>query len=318
MMAPVAEPRVQLPVDSWVATRDTLHMWTQVVGKIRMALTPPINHWWHVTLYPSARGLGTGPIPLPSRILDIEFDFVDHELVLRTSDGGLRRFPLAGHSVATFYAATLEALADLGVTVDIHAVPNEVAVAIPFAEDTEHCTYEPEQARAFWRQLIDAQRMLLEFRSGFTGKVSPVHYFWGAMDLAVTRFSGRTAPPHPGGAPNCPDSVMLEGYSRELSSAGFWPGGGAEGAFYSYAYPAPDGFERTPMPEGAYYSDELGEFLLPYENVRRAEDPEGLVRDFLEATYRGAAELGRWPVLGGKGEHGEVAHGDAAHPVTAR
>lgn len=287
--------RTELPVDSWQPTRDTLHMWTQIVGKVRMALTPPVNHWWHVTLYPSARGLSTGPILAPSGILDIEFDFIEHELVLRTSDGGRRALPLAGQSVASFYEETLSALRELGVPVEIHPVPNEVAVAIPFADDTIHCTYDPEHAQAFWRQLIDAERQLQSFRSGFTGKVSPVHYFWGAMDLAVTRFSGRTAPRHPGGAPNCPDSVMLEGYSHELSSAGFWPGGGAEGAYYSYAYPAPEGFAEAPVPAGAFFSEELGEFLLPYETVRRSTDPDALVREFLDATYRAAADLGHWP-----------------------
>lgn len=286
--------RIELPVDSWQPTRDTLHMWTQIVGKIRMALTPPVNHWWHVTLYLSARGLSTGPIQTPAGIVDIEFDFIEHELVLRTSDGGRRAFPLAGQSVASFYAQTFDALSALGVSVEIHPVPNEVAVAIPFAEDTTHCTYDPRQAGAFWHQLIDADRQLRQFRSGFTGKVSPVHYFWGAMDLAVTRFSGRTAPRHPGGAPNCPDSVMFEGYSRELSSAGFWPGGGAEGAYYSYAYPAPEGFADAPVPEGAYFSEELGEFLLPYETVRHSADPDALVQEFLDATYRAAADLGRW------------------------
>jgi hypothetical protein len=289
--------RTELLVDSWKDTRDTLHMWTQVVGKIRMALTPPVNHWWHVTLYLSARGLSTGPVPVRAGILDIEFDFVDHRLVLRTSDGSSRAFPLAGLSVASFYEATLDALGELGVEVEIHPVPNEVEVALPFPDDTVHCTYEPEQAQAFWRQLIDAGAQLQRFRSGFLGKVSPVHYFWGAMDLAVTRFSGRPAPLHPGGAPNCPDSVMHEGYSHELSSAGFWPGGGAEGAYYSYAYPAPEGFAEAKVPEGAYFSEELGEFLLPYEVVRAAPDPEALVQEFLEATYRAAAELGEWPAL---------------------
>lgn len=287
--------RAELPIDSWQATRDTLHLWTQVVGKIRMALSPPVNHWWHVTLYLSARGLRTGPIPVPDGILDIEFDFIEHALVLRTSDGGDRTFPLAGHSVASFYESTLNGLHELGVEARIHPVPNEVVVAIPFAEDTEHCTYVPEQAHAYWRQLIDADRQLRTFRADFTGKVSPVHYFWGAMDLAVTRFSGRTAPEHPGGAPNCPDRVMLEGYSHELSSAGFWPGGGAEGAYYSYAYPAPDGFEETPVPDGAFYSPDLGEFLLPYETVRQSDDPDALVQQFLQATYQAAAVLGHWP-----------------------
>lgn len=287
--------RPELPVDSWQATRETLHLWTQVVGKIRMALTPPVNHWWHVTLYLSARGLGTGPIPVPAGVLDLEFDFVAHELVVRTSDGGRRTVPFAGQSVASFYEATLGALGELGVEVRIHPVPNEVEVAIPFAEDNTHCTYVPEQAQAFWRQLIDAEQQLQRFRSGFVGKASPVHYFWGAMDLAVTRFSGRTAPQHPGGAPNCPDSVMHEGYSHELSSAGFWPGGGEEGAYYSYAYPAPEGYADAPVPEGAYFSTELGEFLLPYETVRRSADPDALVQAFLHATHDAAAELGRWP-----------------------
>jgi hypothetical protein len=287
--------RTELTVASWQATRDTVHLWTQIVGKIRMTLTPPVNHWWHVTLYLSARGLGTGPIPIPGGILDLEFDFLGHELVLRTSDGGRRSFPLAGKSVAEFYEETLAALGALGVDVSIHPVPNEVEVAIPFAEDTTHCTYVAEQAQAFWRQLIDAQSLLQRFRSGFLGKVSPVHYFWGAMDLAVTRFSGRTAPAHPGGVPNCPDRVMLEGYSHEISSAGFWPGGGAEGAFYSYAYPAPAGFAEAPVPEGAFYSEEYGEFLLPYETVRTAPDPDALVLEFLEATYAAAVRLGEWP-----------------------
>ncbi|MGH1550104.1 DUF5996 family protein [Leifsonia poae] len=289
--------RTELAVDSWQDTRDTLHMWTQIVGKIRMALTPPVNHWWHVTLYLSARGLSTGPIPVAAGILDIEFDLVEHRLVLRTSDGDGRSLPLAGQSVASFYAATMDALGELGVAVEIHPVPNEVEVAIPFADDTEHCTYDAEQAQAFWRQLIDAGTQLQRFRSRFIGKVSPVHYFWGAMDLAVTRFSGRTAPMHPGGAPNCPDSVMHEGYSHELSSAGFWPGGGAEGAYYSYAYPAPAGFAEAEVPEGAYFSEELGEFLLPYEVVRAADDPDALVQAFLEATYRAASDLGEWPAL---------------------
>ncbi|MGO4595130.1 DUF5996 family protein [Leifsonia sp. 2TAF2] len=291
--------RTELTVASWQATRDTLHLWTQVVGKIRMALTPPVNHWWHVTLYLSARGLSTGPIPVAGGILDIEFDFLEHELVLRTSDGGRHSFPLAGKSVAQFYEETLAALGSLGVDVSIHPVPNEVEVAIPFADDTTHCTYVPEQAQAFWRQLIDAQRLLQRFRSGFVGKVSPVHYFWGAMDLAVTRFSGRTAPAHPGGVPNCPDRVMVEGYSHEISSAGFWPGGGAEGAYYSYAYPAPAGFAEAPVPDGAFFSEEFGEFLLPYETVRRSPDPDALVLEFLEATYAAAARLGEWPLAQG-------------------
>lgn len=283
-----------LPMESWTPTRDTLHMWTQIVGKIRMALAAPVNHWWHVTLRVDARGLTTGGIPVGGRLLELAFDFVDHVLLVRTSDGGLVTIPLPGRSVARFYAEVFDAVRLLGVEVAIHPSPNEVEVAIPFADDTVHATYVPEQANAFWRQLIQADRVLQRFRSGFGGKVSPVHFFWGAMDLAVTRFSGRTAPPHPGGAPNCPDSVMREGYSHELSSAGFWPGGGAEGAFYSYAYPAPDGYAEADLPDGATFSAEFGEFLLPYEVVRTSPDPDATVLAFLGATYDAAARRGDW------------------------
>ncbi len=284
-----------LPVDSWTPTRDTVHMWTQIVGKIRMALAIPVNHWWHVTLRVDARGLTTGAIPVDTRMLQIAFDFVDHVLLVRTSDGRNVSFPLIGQSVAQFYVDVFDALRRVGVEVAIHPSPNEVEVAIPFAEDTVHATYVPEHANVFWQQLIQADRVLQLFRSEFLGKVSPVHYFWGAMDLAVTRFSGRTAPPHPGGAPNCPDSVMREGYSHELSSAGFWPGGGSEGAFYSYAYPAPDGYTATELPEGASFSAKYGEFLLPYETARTSPDPDGTVLAFLRATYDVAAGLGNWP-----------------------
>lgn len=284
-----------LAVESWTPTRDTLHMWTQIVGKIRMALAAPVNHWWHVTLRVDARGLTTGAIPVGARLLEIAFDFVDHVLLVRTSDGGQVIIPLPGRSVAQFYVEVFDALRHLEVEVAIHPTPNEVEVAIPFADDTVHATYVPEHATAFWRQLIQADRIMQRFRSGFRGKVSPVHFFWGAMDLAVTRFSGRTAPPHPGGAPNCPDSVMREGYSHELSSAGFWPGGGAEGAFYSYAYPAPDGYTEAELPPGASFSAEYGEFLLPYEAVHASADPDATVLAFLHATYDTAARRGDWP-----------------------
>ncbi|WP_308465803.1 DUF5996 family protein [Rathayibacter soli] len=287
----------ELTVESWRDTRDTVHMWTQIVGKIKMVSSPPLNHWWHVTLRVSARGLSTGAVPAGDGLFDIEFDFIDHVLVIRTSRGGREEFTLRNLSVADFYAQTLGALARLGISVDIYASPNEVEVAIPFAEDTVHHTYEPAHATAFWLQLIQAQRVLQQFRAEFRGKASPVHYFWGAMDLAVTRFSGRPAPTHPGGAWHCPDWVMREGYSRELSSAGFWPGGGEEGAFYSYAYPVPDGFAAVEVPDGAFYSDQYGEFLLPYETVRRAEMPDQLVLDFLRGSYSGAAELAHWSVI---------------------
>jgi hypothetical protein len=284
-----------LRVADWTATRDTLHMWTQIVGKIRMAHAPLLNHWWQVTLYVSPRGLTTSAIPYGTGSFDLEFDFVEHVLRLRTDDGGIRTVALRPRSVADFHAATLAALGELGVQARISAGPNEVDPAVPFAEDDVHASYDPDAATLFWRQLVQADRVLSRFRSHFVGKVSPVHFFWGAMDLACTRFSGRTAPPHPGGAPNCGDWVMVEGYSRELSSCGFWPGGGEEGAFYSYAYPEPDGFADRPAgPAAAFYSSEFRQFLLPYEAVRTAADPDAVLLEFLQSTYAAAADLGGW------------------------
>jgi hypothetical protein len=284
-----------LRLDDWTDTRDTLHMWTQIVGKIRLQHAPLLNHWWQVTLYVTARGLTTSAIPCGSRLLEIEFDFCDHELRMRTSDGGARRIALEPKSVAEFYAQTVAALGELGVEVRIQASPNEVVTAIPFAEDEVHASYDASAANLFWRQLVQADRVLTRFRSHFVGKCSPVHFFWGAMDLACTRFSGRGAPVHPGGAPNCADRVMVEGYSRELSSCGFWPGGGEEGGFYSYAYPAPDGFADHPVgPAQAHHSAELGEFVLPYEAVRTAADPDAALMEFLQSTYEAAASLGNW------------------------
>ncbi|WP_184830156.1 DUF5996 family protein [Jiangella mangrovi] len=284
-------PRLKLA--DWADTRDTLHLWTQIVGKIRMAHAPMANHWWHVTLYVSARGLTTSAIPYRGGTFDIEFDFVDHQLHIRTSDGRRRGVPLAPKPVAAFYAETMDALSELGIPTRIHAVPNEVDPAIPFAQDHEHSSYDSRAVELFWRQLLRADRALTEFRSGFVGKVSPVHFFWGAMDLACTRFSGRSAPPHPGGAPNCPDWVMREGYSHELASFGFWPGGGEEGAFYAYAYPEPDGYADHPIrPSDASYAN--GEYLLPYEAVATAPDPDRALNEFLETTYNAAADLGGW------------------------
>ena len=284
-----------LRVDDWTATRDTLHMWAQIVGKIRMQHMPLINHWWQVTLYVSPRGLTTGGIPYGSAMFDIEFDFVDHVLAIRHSDGSQRSVALQPKTVADFYGETLSALHSLGIESHIVASPNEVDPAIPFAKDTEHNAYDPDAARQFWQQLVQAHRVITDFRAFFTGKVSPVHFFWGAMDLACTRFSGRPAPRHPGGAPNCPDRVMVEGYSGELSSCGFWPGGGEEGAFYSYAYPQPEGFAAHPVePDGAYFSEAYGEFLFPYEAVRTAADPDDALMRFLQTTYQAAADLGRW------------------------
>ena len=283
-----------LRVDSWTPTRETLHMWLQIVGKMRMVCTPAVNHWWHVPLYVTARGLATGFAPTPGAGWDAEFDLVGHRLVLSTPSGGREVLPLHAQTVAGFYRDVQDALARLDLRIRISASPNEVPDAIPFAQDEVHSAYDPEAANAFWRQLLFAQGSLLRFRGEFIGKSSPVHFFWGAMDLAVTRFSGREAPPHPGGAPNCPDSVMREGYSHELSSAGFWPGGGEEGAFYSYAYPAPEGYDLAPVPEGARFDAALGEFVLPLEHVRAAPDPAGLVHDFLRATHAAAARLAHW------------------------
>jgi hypothetical protein len=284
-----------LRVEDWTATRDTLHMWTQIVGKIRMAHAPLVNHWWQVTLYVSPRGLTTSAVPYRLGAFDVEFDFVDHRLRMRSSDGGAREVPLQPMPVAEFHHRTMSALAELGVQAPISAGPNEVDPAIPFAEDHEHASYDAGAAHLFWRQLLAANRVIGEFRSHFVGKVSPVHFFWGAMDLACTRFSGRPAPPHPGGAPNCADWVMVEGYSHELSSCGFWPGGGEEGAFYAYAYPEPDGFrDYSVRPEQAHYSKELQQFLLPYETVRTATDPERTVADFLHTSYEAAAKRGHW------------------------
>lgn len=285
----------RLPVDEWPDTRDTLHMWTQIVGKVRLSQAPLVNHWWQVPLYVSPRGLTTSTIPYGSGAFDMEFDFVDHQLLIRGDSGDVRRVRLEPKSVARFHDETLRALADIGIETRIQAHPNEVEPAIPFAEDDEHASYDASAAHLFWRQLLQANRVLGEFRSRFVGKVSPVHFFWGAMDLACTRFSGRAAPRHPGGAPHVGDWVMQEAYSRELSSCGFWPGAGAEGAFYSYAYPQPDGFaDRPVLPTDAYYSTEQGEFLLPYEVVRTAGDPDRTALEFLQTTYEAAAECGRW------------------------
>ncbi len=284
-----------LRVDDWTDTRDTLHMWAQIVGKIRLAHAPFVNHWWQSTLYVSSRGLTTTAIPYGAGSFDVEFDFVDHRLVVRASTGDTRTVALEPKPVATFHAETLEALDQLGLHTTIQATPNEVDPAIPFAEDHEHSSYDPEAAQLFWRQLIQADRVLGQFRSRFVGKVSPVHFFWGAMDLACTRFSGRGAPPHPGGAPNCGDWVMVEGYSHELSSCGFWPGGGEEGAFYAYAYPEPNGFADHPVePREASYNSEYRQFLLPYEAVRTAAEPDRVLLDFLQTTYDAAAIHGQW------------------------
>ncbi|GAA0941188.1 DUF5996 family protein [Pseudonocardia zijingensis] len=284
-----------LRVADWTPTRDTLHMWTQIVGKIRMAHAPLLNHWWQVPLYVSPRGLTTSAIPYGAGAFEIEFDFLGRQLEIRSSDGGTGGLPLRAMPVAEFYARLMAELDRLGIEAPIRPRPNEVDPAIPFPDDHDHASYDGEAATLFWRQLLQANRIIGEFRSHFVGKVSPVHFFWGSFDLACTRFSGRPAPPHPGGVPNCGDWVMVEGYSRELSSCGFWPGGGDEGAFYSYAYPAPDGFADQPVgPDGAYFSEKFQQFLLPYEAARTAPDPDRAVAEFLHTTYAAAADLGAW------------------------
>lgn len=283
----------RLRVSDWADTKDTVHMWTQIIGKIRMAHAPRVNHWWHATLYVSARGLTTTAVPYRDGAFDIEFDFLDHQLRLRTSDGRRRQVPLAPRPVAEFYTEVMDALDELDVRTRIHPAPNEVEPAIPFAEDYQHRAYDPHAVELFWRQLLQADRVLAGYRSRFVGKTSPVHFFWGAMDLACTRFSGRTAPPHPGGAPNCPAWVMREGYSHELASCGFWPGGGDEGAFYAYAYPEPPGYSDQPVPPAAALYT-AGEFLLPYEAVAAAPDPGRVLAEFLDATYAAAADLAGW------------------------
>jgi hypothetical protein len=284
-----------LPMVDWQDTRDTLHMWSQVVGKVRMALTPPVNHWWHTTLYVSARGLTTSLIPYGSGGFEIEFDLGRHRLTVETTDGEVRTILLEPKSVATFYAETMAALGDLGIKVEILTRPQEVETAIRFQDDDQHASYDPDAAHRFWLLLLQAHRVLSEFRGRFLGKASPVHFFWGGFDLAVTRFSGRGAPRHPGGVPNCADWVQEEAYSKEVSSAGYWPGGGGEGMFYAYAYPEPEGFGHFPIrPDAASYSDAFREFILPYEAVRTAEDPDRTLLDFLQSTYEAAAERAGW------------------------
>jgi hypothetical protein len=278
-------------------TAAALHLWTQIVGKIRLARTPWTNHSWHVPLYVTARGLGTSPIPDRGRSFEIEFDLLEHRLEIRVSDGALRSLPLEPGSVAGFHAHVMETLAGLGLATRIHTTPCEIADAIPFENDTKARRYDHELATRFWRALVQIDRVFKEFRARFVGKCSPAHFFWGSFDLAVTRFSGRLAPPHPGGVPNLPDWVAREAYSHEVSSAGFWPGGGGvEGAsFYAYAYPAPDGFSQARvLPPRACYSTELGEFLLPYDAVRSAASPDDVLLEFLQTTYEAAADLAKW------------------------
>jgi hypothetical protein len=286
-----------LPLDAWKDTYATLHLWTQIVGKIRLVQSPWVNHSWHTTLYVTPRGLTTGPIPHGRRIFRIDFDFIDHQLTVESSDGGRGRVVLRPQSVATFHASLMAEMERLELPVRIHRVPSELPDAIPFDEDETHRGYDREHVNRFWRILVQADRVFRIFRSRFVGKCSPVHFFWGAADLAVTRFSGRRAPPHPGGIPNLPDWVLREAYSEEVSSCGFWPGGGAipYAAFYSYAYPEPPGFASARVqPGGAFYSNDLKEFILPYDVVRESDSPDETLLQFLQSTFDAAADLGRW------------------------
>ena len=285
-----------LPYHAWRETAATLHLWTQIVGKVRLALTPWVNHGWQVPLYVSSRGLGTSPIPVGTELLEIEFDFTGHRLVARTSRGEESSLALAPQAVADFYRGTMDLLRDLGVTVAIDEVPNEVPDPIRFSQDRTHVAYDAAAAHRFWRVLIQADRILKLFRSGFLGKASPVHFFWGGFDLAVTRFSGRAAPLHPGGMPGLPDAVTREAYSHEVSSAGYWPGSETfpQAAFYSYAYPEPEGFRDRPVTPGARFDATLGIFVLPYDAVRTAEEPDALLLDFLSTTYSAAADAAGW------------------------
>ena len=285
-----------LPFIEWQETCETLHMWTQIVGKVRLAQSPMINHWWQVPLYVTSRGLTTSPMPYGERAFQIDFDFIDHELRIQTSDGATHSFPLRPQSVADFYREFMAALRSLDIEVRVMTRPSEIENPIPFEQDFKHASYDRDQARRFWLALAQADRVMRRFRSRFIGKCSPVHFFWGGFDLAVTRFSGRRAPEHPS-VPNTPDFVVREAYSHEVSSAGFWPGNAAapEPVFYSYAYPEPNGFGGwRAAPDEAYYSPEMKEFILPYDVVRLAKDPDRTLTQFLQSTYEAAADLGKW------------------------
>ena len=288
-----------LPLGEWEDTLSTLHRWMQMVGKTRLALAPMENHWWNVTFYLTARGLGTSPMPYDGREVDIEFDFVDHHLIARTTDGETRALELRPQSVADFWAEYRELLRSLGISAHIWPRPVEIADTTRFDDDRQHASYDPEAASRCWRILVQTDRLLKEFRGRFLGKSSPSHFFWGSFDLACTRFSGRRAPPHPGGIPNLADSITRESYSHECISAGWWPGASAspipEAAFYAYAYPEPPGCPDARIaPTGASYHPVMKEWILPYEAVRTAGDPDDMLREFLESTYIAAATLGRW------------------------
>jgi hypothetical protein len=281
---------------NWRATYATLHMWSQIVGKTRLALAPMENHWWQVALYVTARGLTTSAMPYGSLSVEVQFDFISHQLLVQISDGSQRSFPLTSMTVADFFALYMDALRALGINLAINASPVEVAKAIPFPQDHEHATYDDRAVHQCWLIFLNTQRVMKSFRGTFAGKQSPVHFFWGSFDLASTRFSGRRAPRHPGGAPHCPDWVMVEAYSHECSSCGFWPGDeNSQPTFYAYAYPEPQGYaEHAVEPAGAHYDTTVREFLLPYETLRAENDPDEALLRFFQTTYEVAADLGRW------------------------
>lgn len=294
--SPSAAAWPPLPLAQWQGTHDALHRWTQVVGKLRLACAPWTNHSWHVTLALTARGLGTGPLACGDRFYQVEFDFLAQLLRVEVSDGRSATVPLEAQSVARFYARVRDALQSVEVPMEIHPKPCEIPDAIPFEDDTAPQPYDGDAAQRYWRVLLQADRVLRIFRSRFRGKCSPVHFFWGSADLAVTRFSGRAAPPHPGGVPNLADWVVQEAYSHEVSSAGFWAGNGlGYPAFYSYAYPEPAGFAQSPVqPAEAFYSQALHEFILPYDAVRTADNPDATLLAFLQSSYEAAAVNGGW------------------------
>ena len=297
MNSALQAPWPELPTAAWRETYATLHLWTQIIGKIRLVRSPWLNHSWHVALYVTARGLTTSPIPDGVRTFQIDLDLIDHVLRVSTSDGAQRQFALAGQSVASFYAAIMAALWETGIHIAIDEMPNELPEPIRFSEDKKHASYDPAAVRSFLQILVNVDRVFKQFRTGFLGKASPVHFFWGSFDLTVTRFSGRRAPRHPRGIPHLSDDVACEAYSHEESSAGFWPGSGAIDypAFYSYAYPEPAGFRAVKVrPDAAFFSEALGEFILPYDAVRTAAAPDQALLEFLQSTYEAAANAAKW------------------------
>lgn len=289
-------PWPTLPVADWQPTRDTLTLWLQIIGKIRIARTPLINHWWNAPLYLTGRGLTTSLVPAgPGRSFSVDLDLLEHRVEVLTTRRESRGFDLAPMSVKEFHTEVGEVLDALELRTDIWPMPVEIPDAVPFPDDTAHADYDAEAVTTFWRILVEVERVFTVFRARFVGKSSPVHLFWGALDLATTRFSGRSAPPHPGGVPNCGPHVMHEAYSQEVSSCGYWPGGEGEGVFYAYAYPEPEGYRRRRAgPSAARFDEELGEFVLPYTAVRTAREPDDVLLEFLQCTYEAAADTGRW------------------------